>query len=82
MDSLIAQYRGSLRLEDQGRYIKQIADYAAQDLPVIQTHFNPYHAAVVKGLTAMSHDFEGALEAGGRYGSYYRNSHLWEWVDR
>jgi len=34
--------------------------------------------AVVKGVTAMADDFEGALEAGGRYGSYYRISHIWD----
>ena len=54
------------------------ADFAAVDLPVIQTYFNPYLPAVVKGVTALADDFEGALEAGGRYGSYYRNAHLWD----
>ena len=80
MDPLIASYRSSLRPEEQGRYIRQIAEQAALDLPAIQTHFNPFHAAVLKGVTAMADDFEGALEAGGRYGSYYRNAHLWDRV--
>ena len=78
MEPLLGPYRGSLTMEEQGRYIKQIADFAAEDLPVIQTYFQPFLAHVVKGVTALSHDFEGALEAGGRYGSYYRNGHLWE----
>jgi hypothetical protein len=58
--------------------MKQMADFAAEDLPVIQTYFQPFLAHVAKGVTALSHDFGGALEAGGRYGSYYRNGHLWE----
>jgi peptide/nickel transport system substrate-binding protein len=78
MDPLIANYRKSLTLEDQGRYVKQIAEYAALDLPVIQTYFVPFMPAVVKGVTALADDFGGALEAGGRYGSYYRNGHLWD----
>jgi peptide/nickel transport system substrate-binding protein len=78
MDPLIDVYRGSLTMEDQGRAIKQVADFAAEDLPVIQTYFNPYLPAVAKSVTALSDDFEGALEAGGRYGSYYRNAHLWD----
>jgi peptide/nickel transport system substrate-binding protein len=78
MEPLIGLYRGSLTTEDQGRYIKQIAEFSAEDLPVLQTYFQPFLAHVVKGVTALSHDFAGALEAGGRYGSYYRNGHLWE----
>jgi len=78
MDPLIDRYRGSLTTEEQGRYVKQIAELEAQDLPVIQTYFRPFLPAVVKGVTALADDFGGALEAGGRYGSYYRNSHLWD----
>jgi ABC-type transport system substrate-binding protein len=78
MEPLLGQYRSSLRMDEQGRYIKQIADFAAEDLPVIQTYFQPFLAHVVKGVTALKDDFDGALEAGGRYGSYYRNSHLWD----
>jgi ABC-type transport system substrate-binding protein len=78
MDPLINAYRGSLTLEEQGRYIKQIAEYAAQDLPVIQTYFQAFTPAVLRGVTALADDFDGALEAGGRYGSYYRNAHLWD----
>jgi ABC-type transport system substrate-binding protein len=78
MEPAIGRYRGSLTLEEQGQWIKQIADFAAEDLPVLQTYFVPFMPAVVKGVTALADDFEGALEAGGRYGSYYRNAHLWE----
>ena len=78
MEPLINQYRGSLTIEDQGRYIRQIAEFAAQDLPVIQTYFQAFTPVVLKGVTALADDFEGALEAGGRYGSYYRNAHLWD----
>ncbi len=78
MDPLIELYRASLSTDEQGRYIRQIAEFAAEDLPVIQTYFNPFLPAVVKNVTALKDDFEGALEAGGRYGSYYRNAHLWD----
>ncbi len=80
MEPAIGRYRGSLTLEEQGQWIRQIADLAAEDLPVLQTYFVPFMPAVVKGVTALADDFEGALEAGGRYGSYYRNAHLWEKV--
>jgi peptide/nickel transport system substrate-binding protein len=80
MDPLIASYRSSLSLDDQGRFMRQIAELSAQDLPVIQTYFRPFLPAVVKGVTALADDFGGALEAGGRYGSYYRNGHLWDRV--
>lgn len=78
MEGLIGLYRGSLATEEQGKYIKQIAEFAAHDLPVIQVRFTPWLPAVMKGVTALADDFAGALEAGGRYGSYYRNAHLWD----
>jgi peptide/nickel transport system substrate-binding protein len=78
MDPLIDAYRGSLTLAEQGKYVKQVAEFAALDLPVIQTFFNPFLPAVVKAVTAFTDDWQGALEAGGRYGSYFRNAHLWD----
>lgn len=80
MEPLIKQYRSSLTLQEQGRYIRQVAEFAALDLPVMQLYFNPTRPAVVRGVTALADDFEGGIEAGGLYGSYFRNAHLWDRV--
>jgi len=79
MDELIASYRSSITHADQGRWIGEIARLHAQDLPVMQLYFNLSHPTVIRGLNALANDWTGGIQAGGFYGSYFRNSHLWEW---
>ena len=79
MDQLIASYRSSITRADQGRWIGEIAGLHAQDLPVMQLYFNLSHPSVIRGLNALANDWTGGIQAGGFYGSYFRNSHLWEW---
>jgi peptide/nickel transport system substrate-binding protein len=79
MDRLIGLYRAGLTQAEQGRAIANVAAFHAQDLPMMQLYFNLTRPAVAKGLNALADDFDGAIEAGGYYGSYFRNSHLWEW---
>lgn len=60
-----------------GRWIGEIARLHAQDLPMMQLHFNMSHPTVLRGL---ANDFSGGIQPGGFYGSYFRNAHLWEWT--
>ena len=77
MEPLLAQYRRSLTLSEQGDAIRRISELAAQDLPVFQTYFMITRIAVAKGITAMQ-DFAGGMQGAGLYGSFYRNAHLWD----
>jgi ABC-type transport system substrate-binding protein len=77
MGPLLARYRTSLNLAAQGSAIKEIADLAAQDLPVLQTYFSITHIPVAKGVIAMD-DFGGGLIGASMYGNYFRNAHLWD----
>ncbi len=79
MDELIERYRSSITRADQGRWIGEIARFHAQELPVMQLYFNLSHPTVIRGLNALANDFTGGIQAGSYYGSYFRNSHLWEW---
>lgn len=79
MDDLITKYRSSITRADQGMWIGEIARFHAQELPVMQLYFNLSHPTVIRGLNALAEDFTGGIQAGGYYGSYFRNSHLWEW---
>jgi peptide/nickel transport system substrate-binding protein len=77
MEPLLAQYRRSLTLGDQGESIRKIADLAARELPVLQTYFGAHRIAVAKGVRAMG-DHHGGIPSAGMYGSYYRHAHLWD----
>ena len=80
MDQLILTYRTSLTRADQGGAISEIAKLHATDLAMMQLYYNLSNPAVVKGLNALQDDFSGGIQPGGYYGSYFRNSHLWEWT--
>jgi peptide/nickel transport system substrate-binding protein len=77
MEPLLAQYRRSLTLPEQGESIRRISELAAQELPVFQTYFMITRIAVARGTTAMQ-DFAGGMQGAGLYGSFYRNAHLWD----
>ncbi len=79
MDDLIDKYRSSITRADQGKWITEIAKFHAQELPVMQLYFNLSNPTVIRGLNALAQDFTGGIQPGGYYGSYFRNSHLWEW---
>ena len=80
MDDLIERYRGSITRADQGRWISEVARFHAQELPMMQLYFNLSNPTVIRGLNALAQDFTGGIQPGGYYGSYFRNSHLWEWT--
>ena len=79
MDDLIEKYRASITRAEQGRTITDIARLHAQDLPMMQLYFNLSHPTVIRGFNALANDWTGGIQAGGYYGSYFRNAHLWEW---
>jgi peptide/nickel transport system substrate-binding protein len=80
MEQLIEGYTRSLTRADQGRMIGEIARLHAEDLPAMQLYFRFSNPTVVRGLNALANDFAGGIQAGGYYGSYFRNAHLWEWT--
>jgi peptide/nickel transport system substrate-binding protein len=77
MQSLLTGYKRSLNAADQGRFLQQIAQVEAQELPILQTYFSVRAIPVAKGVIAMD-DFAGGLPGSGTYGSFYRNGHLWD----
>jgi peptide/nickel transport system substrate-binding protein len=77
MQPLLTEYKRSLNAADQGRYLKQIAELSAQELPILQTYFSIRAVPVARGVMMMD-DFGGGLPGSGTYGSYYRNGHLWD----
>jgi len=77
MQPLLTEYKRSLNATDQAKYLKQIAEVEAQDLPMLQTYFSLNGIPVAKGVKAME-DYGGGLPGSGTYGSYFRNGHLWD----
>ena len=77
MQPLLTEYKRSLNAGDQGRYLQQIAQLSAQELPILQTYFSLRAIPVARGVSMME-DFAGGLPGSGTYGSYYRNGHLWD----
>jgi len=51
----------------------------AQDLLMMQIYFGITHPTAARGLNALEIDFPGGNQPNSPYGSYFRNSHLWEW---
>ena len=79
MDDLIERYRSSITRADQTRWMGEIGRFHAQELPMMPLYFNLSNPTVIRGLSALAADFTGGIQPGGYYGSYFRNSHLWEW---
>jgi ABC-type transport system substrate-binding protein len=77
MQPLLTEYKRSLNAADQGRYLKQIAELSAQELPILQTYFSIRAIPVARGIIMMD-DFGGGFPGSGTYGSYYRNRYLWD----
>ena len=67
-------------LPSQARWMREIVALYTQKLPAMQLFFGLNHPSVVKGFNALQADFAGGLQPSGFYGSYFRNSHLWEWT--
>ena len=74
---LLRQFRSSLRFDDQFRSFKAISDYVADTLPMLILFATAEPLAIRKGIKALD-DRDGGDSAGRPYGTYSRNSHLWE----
>lgn len=74
---LIARYRTSLSTRDQLEAMKALNDYMVAELPLLILFFKPEHLGVRSGVVAYD-DLGGGMEASQPYGTYTRNSHLWD----
>lgn len=74
---LVLRYRSSLSPSDQSQAMKAISDFVAAELPILVLYYLPDHVGVRKGVKAFN-DIEGGAEAAQPYGTYSRNSHLWD----
>ncbi|MBM2812327.1 MAG: hypothetical protein HW416_3086 [Chloroflexi bacterium] len=74
---LLNRYRTSLSEREQLAAFKAISDFAAAELPMLILYSTAEHIAVRKGVKALD-DHTGGESAGRNYGTYSRNSHLWE----
>ena len=77
LDGMIDRYRQSVVERDQAEAIRQIADFVAEELPIVLLYFNPTRPAVRAGVKALE-DYRGAAEATQPYGTFSRNSHEWD----
>jgi len=62
MDRLIAQYRGSITRETQGRAIADLSRLYAQELPMMPLFYNLTNPAVIKGFSALADDFDDFID--------------------
>jgi ABC-type transport system substrate-binding protein len=74
---LLRQYRSSLRFEDQLRSFKALSDFVVETLPMLILFATAEPLSIRKGIRALD-DLNGGDSAGRPYGTYARNSHLWE----
>lgn len=74
---LVLRYRSSLSPSDQSQAMKAISDFVAAELPILVLYYLPDHVGVRKGVKAFN-DIEGGAEAAQPYGTYSRNSHIWD----
>ncbi len=74
---LLARFRSSLSPTAQAQGMKAISDYVADTLPFLIIYYLPDHVGARKGVKAFD-DVEGGAEAAQPYGTYSRNSHLWD----
>jgi peptide/nickel transport system substrate-binding protein len=77
-ERLRVAYITSIRVEDQARAVRAIADFWVKELPVLVTYFLVQHMGVYKGVQALHDDWQGGFEGSQAYGTFSRNSHLWD----
>lgn len=57
--------------------MKALSEFLVSELPLVLLHYTPEHLGARKGVTAYG-DLDGGAEAAQPYGTYSRNSRLWE----
>jgi peptide/nickel transport system substrate-binding protein len=77
MNDLVERFRGSLRTEQRGAILKEIADLVGEELPIMVIFYNPVFGTVQTGLRALD-DIRGGYVSGGYFGAWSRSAHLWE----
>lgn len=74
---LLRRYWTSIAERDQLQAMRAVHDFAAAELPILVLFTTADHIAVRKGIKAFE-DHTGGEGGGGAYGTYSRNSHLWD----
>jgi peptide/nickel transport system substrate-binding protein len=74
---LIERYRASLSPRDQFTAMKEISDLVATELPFLPIYRTADSVGVRAGIKAYD-DHMGGTIGGNPYGTYARNSHLWD----
>jgi peptide/nickel transport system substrate-binding protein len=74
---VIRAYWTSIAERDQLQAMRVVHEFAAADLPILVLFTTADHIAVRKGVKAFE-DHMGGEGGGATYGTYSRNSHLWD----
>jgi peptide/nickel transport system substrate-binding protein len=75
---LVNRFNLSIGEAEQGRILKEIADIAVEDLPLLPIYYYPVYATVGRAARALD-DLDGGHTGGGGYfGGYVRAAYLWE----
>jgi ABC-type transport system substrate-binding protein len=75
---LVSQFSLAIGEAEQGRILKEIADIAVEDLPLLPIYHYPVYATVGRGVRALDDLDGGHTGGGGYYGGYVRTAYLWE----
>jgi peptide/nickel transport system substrate-binding protein len=73
---LVEIYRQSIAEPDQLQAIRQLTQFAADELPFLPLYYEADTIGVRKGVIAFD-DVAGGAGSGAPYGFYSRNAHLW-----
>lgn len=75
--ALVNAYRTSLSERDRAPAMKAASDFVAAELPFLVLFAAADHLGARSGVKALE-DHRGGDSAGGPYGTYTRNAHLWD----
>jgi peptide/nickel transport system substrate-binding protein len=74
LDTLIDRLERAIDVRESGTVLREIGELLASDLPAIPIYFRTAFAATRKGVTALTDDYHGIVEAG----DMARNAYRWE----
>jgi ABC-type transport system substrate-binding protein len=74
---LLHRYWSSIREQDQLQSLREINEFVVEQLPILVLFTTADHIAARKGVRALD-DHPGGDGGGAPYGTYSRNSYLWD----
>lgn len=77
-ERLRQSYVTSLTTAAQAAAVRSIGELWARELPLLIMYFIPDLPGVCRGVRALHDDWEGGYEGAQAYGTFSRNSHLWD----